>query len=127
MTSLISKNLTELIDWAKNPSKPKEKPSLSDYVKEELKEREPSITLHEKALKGFMKTYRIEAVQSYDLQQFLDISYNLIVSTVNKELSEHKGLKIKLIAHCEMVKTNIATGEHVYSDPHFYSNVEVVL
>ena len=90
-------------------------------------ETTPSITLHEKALKGFMKTYRIEAVQSYDLQQFLDITKNLIVSTVNKELSEHKGLKIKLIAHCEMVKTNIATGEHVYADPHFHSNVEVVL
>ena len=34
MTSFINKNLDELIGWAQNPSKAKEKPSLSNYVKE---------------------------------------------------------------------------------------------
>ena len=128
----VKRKLNEFADWMlsfkQNPIK-----AVSDFyqkIKDKIMsfyETTPSITLHEKALKGFMKTYRIEAVQSYDLQQFLDITKNLIASTVNKELSEHKGLKIKLIAHCEMVKTNIATGEHVYADPHFHSNVEVVL
>ena len=128
----VKRKLNEFADWILS-FKPQPIKTVSDgyqKIKDKIMsfyETTPSITLHEKALKGFMKTYRIEAVQSYDLQQFLDISKNLITKTVNKELSEHKGLKIKLVAHCEMVKTNIATGEHVYADPHFHSNVEVVL
>ena len=33
--SFITKNLNDLIGWAKTPSQRKEKPSLSDYVKQE--------------------------------------------------------------------------------------------
>ena len=66
-------------------------------------------------------------ISFYDIKQFLGISYNLIASTVNRELLEHKGLKIKCIINCEMVKTNIVTGENTYADPHFHSNVEVIL
>lgn len=36
--SFINKNLTDLIDWAKKPTVPKPKPSLSHCAKEELEE-----------------------------------------------------------------------------------------
>ena len=65
LNSFISKNLNDLIGWAKKPSQPKEKPSLSEYVKEELKESEPQFFLHAKALKGFMKTYRAGVILRY--------------------------------------------------------------
>ena len=38
LRDFINKRLNDLIDWAKKPSVPREKPSLSNYVKEELKE-----------------------------------------------------------------------------------------
>ena len=71
LDSFITKNLNDLIGWAKTPSQRKEKPSLSDYVKEELKERSFEVKERISALWRFTTQYVIEGRTCYDPQSFM--------------------------------------------------------
>ena len=112
----INKRLNDLIDWAKKPSVPREKPSLSNYVKEELKESKS-------ALKKFAIQYEIDGKDGYDPESFLKALKPSIVSLLGK----NRGIKVKLVLSCTMEKTNPSTGKSVTQDASFHSKVEVNL
>ena len=90
LDSFITKNLNDLIGWAKTPSQRKEKPSLSDYVKEELNERKRSLKIiktGETSNKKFttcFETFRVEM----NTPAIVDIAYVLlkIMNTVVKSV-----------------------------------------
>ena len=124
----INKNLNDRIDWAKKPSVqpsvPREKPSLSDYVKEELKERAAfELKESKSALKKFAIQYKIDGKDGYDPESFLKAVKPSIVSLLGK----NRSIKVKLVLSCTMEKTNPATGKSVTRDASFHSKIEIIL
>ena len=89
----------------------------------------PTLQLHRKAFKGFTKTYRIHATQfpNYDLEHILIMCSDIILDKINKDLTIHKGLKIKVLAQVEMVRIDIKTGEEVFVEPYFISKTKYIL
>ena len=113
LDSFITKNLNDLIGWAKTPSQRKEKPSLSDYVKEELNERKRSLKIMKtgetsnKKFTTFFDTFRVEMNTS----AIVDIAYVLlkIMNTVVKDRSLQNGDTIRLIIKHESWHKHIST------------------
>ena len=104
--SFITKNLNDLIGWAKTPSQRKEKPSLSDYVKQELKERSFELKENKSALRKFTTQYVIEGRVGYDPESFIADVKQAIINFLRK----NRMIKVKLILRCNMEKNNISTG-----------------
>ena len=82
--SFITKNLNDLIGWAKTPSQRKEKPSLSDYVKQELKERSFEVKERISALRRFTTQYVIEGKDGYDPQSFMRDARRVVINLLRK-------------------------------------------
>ena len=121
--SFITKNLNDLIGWAKRPSQRKEKPSLSDYVKQELKERSFELKESKSALRKFTMQYVIEGRAGYDPESFMtDVKRSVI-----NFLRNNRMIKVKLILRCNMEKNNISTGEVITHKAAFHSKPEVNL
>ena len=82
------------------------------------------LTESKSALKNFAKQYTIDGETfSGDPKTFL-LS---VKPTIFRFLNEHRNIKFKAILKCIMSKTNIATGEVMYTVGHFVSLVEIVL
>ena len=107
--SFITKNLNDLIGWAKTPSQRKEKPSLSDYVKEELKERSFEVKERISALRRFTTQYVIEGRTCYDPQSFMRYARQAVINL----LRNNRRIKVKLIRRCNMEKISLSTGDAV--------------
>ena len=108
LNSYITKNLNDLIGWAKRPSQRKEL-----Y---ELKESKS-------ALRKFTMQYVIEGRVGYDPQSFmLDVKQAVI-----NFLRKNRRTKVKLILRCNMEKNNISTGEVIAHKTSFHSKPEVNL
>ena len=122
--SLITKNLNDLIGWAKKTTtSTKEKPSLSGYVKEELKERSFELKESKSALRKFTMQYTIEGRAGYDPESFMaDVKRSVI-----NFLRKNRRTKVKLILRCNMEKNNISTGEVITLKTAFNSKPEVNL
>ena len=111
LNSFITKNLNELIGWAKRPSQRKEKPSLY-----ELKESKS-------ALRQFTTQYTIEGRVGYDPQSFmLDVKQVVI-----NFLRNNRRTKVKLILRCNMEKISLSTGDIIMHKTSFHSKAEVNL
>ena len=123
VSSFINKNLNELIAWAKKPKQPKEKPSLSDYVKQELEERKFKIEESKSALKKFTTQYVIKGKNGYGPQTFLDKVRPDVVRLINA----NRKMKIKMILDCVMEKTSLLTGDVFTMQTAFHSHIEVNL
>ena len=122
--SFITKNLNDLIGWAKKTTtSTKEKPSLSGYVKEELKERSFELKESKSALRKFTMQYVIEGRAGYDPESFMaDVKRSVI-----NFLRNNRRTKVKLILRCNMEKNNISTGEVITLKTAFNSKPEVNL
>ena len=122
--SFITKNLNDLIGWAKKTTtSTKEKPSLSGYVKEELKERSFELKESKSALRKFTMQYTIEGRAGYDPESFMaDVKRSVI-----NFLRKNRRTKVKLILRCNMEKNNISTGEVIVNKTSFHSKPEVNL
>ena len=122
--SFITKNLNDLIGWAKKTTtSTKEKPSLSGYVKEELKERSFELKESKSALRKFTMQYTIEGRAGYDPESFMaDVKRSVI-----NFLRKNRRTKVKLIMRCNMEKNNISTGEVITLKTAFNSKPEVNL
>ena len=108
LNSYITKNLNDLIGWAKRPSQRKEL-----Y---ELKESKS-------ALRKFTMQYVIEGRAGYDPESFmLDVKQAVI-----NFLRKTRRTKVKLILRCNMEKNNISTGEVIVNKTSFHSKPEVNL
>ena len=111
LNSYITKNLNDLIGWAKRPSHWKKKSSLY-----ELKESKS-------ALRKFSKQYTIEGRAGYDPESFMaDVKRSII-----NFLRNNRRRKVKLILRCNMEKNNISTGEVITHKTAFHSKPEVNL
>ena len=88
----------------------------------------PIIQLYKSSSKEVTENFRIDAFPfpKYDLEEFLKLCSDAIFEQINKDLAKHKGLKIKLMAQVEMVRTDIKTGEEVFSKPYFHSKMKCV-
>ena len=108
LNSYITKNLNDLIGWAKRPSQRKQL-----Y---ELKESKS-------ALRKFTMQYVIEGRAGYDPESFMaDVKRSVI-----NFLRNNRRTKIKLILRCNMEKNNISTGEVIVNKTSFHSKPEVNL
>ena len=113
LDSFITKNLNDLIGWAKTPSQRKEKPSLSDYVKQELNDCKSSLKIiktgetSNKKFTTFFDTFRVEM----NTPAIVDIAYVLlkIMNTVVKDRSLQNGDKIRPIIKHESWHKHIST------------------
>ena len=108
LNSYITKNLNDLIGWAKSPSQRKQL-----Y---ELKESKSD-------LRKFTMQYVIEGRVGYDPQSFMaDVKRSVI-----NFLRNNRRTKVKLILGCNMEKNNISTGEVIVNKTSFHSKPEVNL
>ena len=108
LNSYITKNLNDLIGWAKRPSQRKQL-----Y---ELKESKS-------ALRKFTMQYVIEGRAGYDPESFMaDVKRSVI-----NFLRNNRRTKIKLIMRCNMEKNNFSTGEVIVNKTSFHSKPEVNL
>ena len=123
LDSFITKNLNDLIGWAKTPSQRKEKPSLSDYVKQELKERSFEVKERISALRQFTTQYVIEGKDGYDPQSFMRDARRVVINLLRK----NRRIKVKLILRCNMEKTSLSTGDVIMHRTSFHSKAEVNL
>ena len=122
--SFITKNLNDLIGWAKKTTtSTKEKPSLSGYVKEELKERSFELKESKSALRKFTMQYTIEGRAGYDPESFMTDVKRSVINFLRK----NRRTKVKLILRCNMEKNNISTGEVITLKTAFNSKPEVNL
>ncbi|VDI35302.1 Hypothetical predicted protein [Mytilus galloprovincialis] len=90
-------------------------------VKEEIK-----IVDRRDASKGVFGTITIEPLKQHDMLTFFDVSQSTIASTISDALTKKKALKLQLVLQVEMVKTNAATGENIYVNPHFRSTLTTI-
>ena len=108
LNSYITKNLNDLIGWAKRPSQRKQL-----YEFKESKS----------ALRKFTMQYVIEGRAGYDPESFMaDVKRSVI-----NFLRNNRRTKIKLILRCNMEKNNISTGEVITHKTSFHSKPEVNL
>lgn len=78
---------------------------------------------HKTALKGYLKTYRIEGRKGYDPKNFL---INIKPKVVNLIDNQKKPVKVKFILTCRFIKENPATGDINENSGYFHSEVETV-
>ena len=108
LNSYITKNLNDLIGWAKRPSQRKQL-----Y---ELKESKS-------ALRKFTMQYTIEGRAGYDPESFMADVKQAVINFLRKT----RRTKVKLILRCNMEKNNISTGEVIVNKTSFHSKPEVNL
>ena len=77
----------------------------------------------ETALKGYLKTYRIDGVEGYDVKTFIA---NSKLRTLNLIEKRKKPIKLKLILTCKFFKENPATGKVDENYGYFHSFVETI-
>ena len=85
---------------------------------ESLKSKE-----HEAAIKGYLKTYRIDGHAGVDQKTFIKNIKTNLVKLINKH---KKSLKTKFIFSSKFHKTNLATGDVEEDYSGFHSNVEEI-
>ena len=101
----------------------KRKPSLSDYVKEELKERSFELKESKSALRRFTTQYVIEGRTRYDPQSFMLYARRVAINLLRK----NRKIKVKLIMRCNMEKISLSTGDVITEQAPFHSKAEVNL
>ena len=75
------------------------------------------------ALKGYLKTYRVDGQKGYDPQTFIANIKLRVLDLINKQ---KKPIKTKFILICKFIKENPATGQVDENSGYFHTNVEVV-
>ena len=103
---------------------------LKNYIKQlfnqtekfELKQKfEPK--QKETALKGYLKTFRIDGVDGVDPKTFIGNSKTKILNLIEQQ---NKPIKLKFILTCKFFKENPATGKVDENSGYFHSFVETI-
>ena len=79
--------------------------------------------LQEAALRGYLKTYRIDGQKGYDPKSFINNIKPKVVNLINQQ---KKPIKIKFIFTCKFIKENPATGQIDENSGYFHSGLEIV-
>lgn len=77
----------------------------------------------ETALKGYLKTYRVEGQKGYSPKNFLISSKQKVIDLIN---NKKKPMKMKFTFTCSYIMENPATGEVKQSYGYFQSEVEII-
>ena len=77
----------------------------------------------ETALKGYLKTFRIDGVDGVDLKTFIRNSKTKILNLIKQQ---NKPIKLKFILTCKFFKENPATGKIGENSGYFHSFVETI-
>ena len=103
-------------------TKGKKKRSLQKEI-QRLRHHSSSFELveSESALNHFTTQYTIDGREGYGPKQYL----MAVKPTILTFLRENPSIKILLCLHCIMSKTDLKTGEVLYTDAYFYSNTEI--
>ena len=75
------------------------------------------------ALKGYLKTFKIDGVGGIDPESFLSSSKQSVIELIKEQKLP---IKIKLILTCKFEKNNPTTGKIDNENGHFQSRVEVI-
>ena len=128
----IIKNINKFADWlysyvpepVRNITNEKVN-KLKDKVKRIFKrlETEFKIEEKEKALKGYLKSYRINGVSGYDPKKFISSIKPKVLDFIKQQ---KKPIKLKFIFTCTFKKENPATGQIDISSGYFLFSVETI-
>ena len=77
----------------------------------------------ETAFKGYLKTYRIDGVESHNTNTFIT---NSKLRTLNVIKQQKKPIKLKFILTCKFFKENSATGKVDEDSGYFHSLIETI-
>ena len=97
---------------------------LKNEINQIFKRLETEFKIEEKemALKGYLKSYRINGVSGYDPKKFI----SSIKPKVLDFIEQKKPIKLKFIFTCTFQKENPATGQIDISTGYFHSLVEMI-
>ena len=131
MTESIDRKVKKFADWvisfvpdpARNTANEKVNKLRSDVKRIFKKAEDFNPRQKETALKGYLKTYRIDGVEGYDVKTFIA---NSKLRTLNLIERQKKPIKLKLILTCKFFKENPATGKVDENCSYFHSFVETM-
>ncbi len=109
----------------RHPHNEKKKPSLSDYAKEELKERSFEVKERISALRLFTTQYVIEGRTCYDPQSFMLYARQAVIGL--NLLRNNRRTKVKRILRCNMEKISLSTGDVITEQAPLHSKAEINL
>ena len=128
----VIKNINKFADWlysyvpepVRNITNEKVS-KLKNKVKRIFKrlETEFKIEEKEKALKGYLKSCRINGVSGYDPKKFISSIKPKVIDFIKQQ---KKPIKLKFIFTCTFKKENPATGQIDISTGYFHSLVETI-
>ena len=117
----IIKNINKFADWlysyvpepVRNITNEKVN-KLKNKVKRIFKRLETEFKIEEKemALKGYLKSYRINGVTGYDPKKFISSIKPKVLDFIKQQ---KKPIKLKFIFSCTFQKENPATGQRLFS------------
>ena len=128
----IIKNINKFADWlysyvpepVRNITNEKVN-KLKNKINQIFKKLETEFKIEEKemALKGYLKSYRINGVSGYDPKKFISSIKPKVLDFIKQQ---KKPIKLKFIFTCTFKKENPATGQIDISTGNFHSLVETI-
>ena len=107
LADLTNENIIKLTNNKQTKSKPRKNVNISDSVRDELDE-EFNIEEQQTALRGYLKTYRIDGKMGYGPKRFIIKIKPKVLNLINQK---KKPIKIKFIFKCKFIKENPNTGQ----------------
>ena len=128
----IIKNINKLADWlysyvpepVRNITNEKVN-KLKNKINQIFKRLETEFKIEEKemAMKGYLKSYRINGVSGYDPKKFISSIKSKVLDFIKQQ---KKPIKLKFLFMCTFQKENPATGQIDISTGYFHSLVETI-
>ena len=128
----IIKNINKFADWlysyvpepVRNITKEKVN-KLKNKINQIFKRLETEFKIEEKemAMKGYLKSYRINRVSGYDPKKFISSIKPKVLDFIKQQ---KKPIKLKFLFTCTFQKENPATGQIDISTGYFHSLVETI-
>ena len=116
LAGLTNENIIKLTNKKQTKLKTRKKPIISDSVSDELAERKFNIEEKETALRGYLKTYRIDGQKGYGPNTFLNKIKPKVLDLINKQ---KKPIKVKFIFTCKFKKRILILEILMNHHPHF--------
>ena len=123
LADLTNENIIKLTNNKQTKPKPRKKVTISDSVSDELAEKEFNIEEQQTALRGYLKTYRIDGKKGYGPEEFLN---NIKPKVLDLISQKKKPIKVKFIYSCKFTKKSLVTGQIDEDSGYFHTKVEMV-
>ena len=101
-------------------------PTSRKNVSESVGDKEEDFTLKEQetAMKGYLKTYRIDGQKGYDPKMFINKIKPKVIDLINQK---KKPIKVKFILTCKLMKKSLLTNRIVEeTEKFFHSLMEII-